>query len=282
MDAACWLLDQGVAPERITWVRPQESWVLNRKYFQPATGVVPTFEGIVQELEAFAECDTIDAAFERFEEHGLVFRIDPSLRPGMVKGATASRGEIDQMRRIENVVRLGHVERVERHEIVLQQGSIPTSPDHVHLHCASPGLRDNPPVAIFGDEQITLQPITRISLTLAAGLIGFVEASGRSTDEKNRLCPPNPWPQTPFDWARHLLIGMSAEAAWLGEPDLQAWFDASRLNLLKGIDQDPDHERVRALQHRFLAAFGPALAQLEVYSADATSAERARIFSASA
>jgi hypothetical protein len=278
MDAVVWLLDQGAPPERISWIRPRESWLLNRKHFQPAGGVVPTFEGIVQELEIFAACETIDAAFERFEELELVLRIDPSVTPGIVRGATASRGEVEQMRRIENVVRLGHVERIEPHEIVLEHGSIPTSPDHVHVHCASPGLRDSPPVAIFTDSTITLQPISRISLTLAAGLIGFVEASGRTTDEKNRLCPPNPWPQTPFDWARHLLLGMQVEAAWLGEPDLQAWFDASRLNLLRGIGGDPDHEHVRELQGRFLTAFGPALAQLEVYTANATPAERARIF----
>jgi hypothetical protein len=278
MDAVCWLLDQGAAPDRITWIRPRESWLLNRKYFQPATSVVPTFEGIVQELEAIAECDTIDAAFERFEQHELVFRIDRSATPAIVRGATASRGELEQMRRIDNVVRLGYVERIDTHEVVLQQGSIPTSPDHVHVQCTSPGLRDSPPVAIFTDSQITLQPITRISLTLAAGLIGFVEASGRSTDEKNRLCPPNPWPQTPFDWVRHLLLGIQTEAAWLGEPDLQAWFDASRLNMLKDIAEEPDHDRVRALQGRFLTALGPALAQLDVYTADATPAERARIF----
>jgi hypothetical protein len=278
MDAACWLLDQGVAPADITWIRPQESWLLNRKYFQPGNSAVATFEGIVQELEAFVECDTVDAAFERFEEHELVFRIDPSLRPAILRGATASRGEVEQMRRIENVVRLGYVERIDKHEIVLQQGTISTSPDNVHVHCASPGLSDHPPVPIFTDSRITLQPITRISLTLAASLIGVVEASGRSTAEKNRLCPPNPWPQTPFDWIRHLLIGMSTEAAWLGEPDLQAWFDASRLNMLRGIDDGPDHERVRALQRRFLAAFGPALAQFEVYKASASPAERARVF----
>jgi hypothetical protein len=278
MDAVCWLLDLGTPPEQITWIRPQDAWMLIRKFFQPASGVVTTYEGIVQELEAFVESDTVDAAFERFEEHELVFRIDRAVTPRMFKGATASRGEVEQMRRVENVVRLGRVERVDKDEIVLERGTIPTSADHVHVHCATPGLTDNPPVAIFTDSQITLQPITRISLTLAAGLLGFVEASGRSAKEKNRLCPPNPWPQTPFDWARHLLIGMRTEAGWLGEPDLQAWFDASRLNLLRDIGQGTDPEQIGALQRRFLTAFGPAIARLDDYIADATPAERARIY----
>jgi len=278
MDAVCWLLEQGTPAELITWIRPQDSWMLNRKYFQPAAGVVPTYEGIVLELEAFAACDSIAAAFERFEEHELVFRIDRSVTPGMFKGATSSRGEVEQMRRVENVVRLGHVERIEKDEITLEHGSIPTSGDHVHVHCATPGLRDNPPVAIFTESRITLQPISRISLSLATGLIGFVEASGRTTEEKNRLCPPNPWPQTPYDWARHLLIGMQTEAGWLAAPDVQEWVESSRLNLMKGLGEDAEHERVSELQSRFLNAFGPALAQFDTYTAAATPAERARIF----
>src|SRR6185503_570964 len=47
MDAACWLLDQGTSPGAITWIRPRDSWILNRAFFQPGSGVLPTFEGVV-------------------------------------------------------------------------------------------------------------------------------------------------------------------------------------------------------------------------------------------
>ena len=92
MDAVCWLLDQGAAPRDITWIRPRESWILNRACFQPGAGVVPTFEGVVLELEAVAECDSIEQVYERLEERQVVLRIDPSIQPSMLKGATASRG----------------------------------------------------------------------------------------------------------------------------------------------------------------------------------------------
>ena len=68
MDAACWLLDQGTPPGDITWIRPRDSWILNRAFFQPGAGVVATFEGVVLELEAVAECDSIEEVFERLEE----------------------------------------------------------------------------------------------------------------------------------------------------------------------------------------------------------------------
>ena len=278
MDAAGWLLDQGAAPHDITWVRPRDSWILNRAFFQPGDGVVLTFDGVVRELEAVAECGSIEQVFERLEACQVMLRIDRSTRPSVLKGATASLGELDELRRIENVVRLGHVERIDPDVITLEHGSIPTSPDHLHIHCASAGLSDNQPRAIFTDHRIVLQPITRVSLSLSAGLIGFVEASGRSAAEKNRLCRPNAWPHTPFDWIRHLVTGMRTEMEWQGAPDVMAWVNASRLNLVKGLDGHPDRGTVVELQGRFVTALISALAKLDEFASNAAPAERQRMF----
>ena len=35
LDAICWLLDRGTDPDDITWIRPRDSWILNRAFFQP-------------------------------------------------------------------------------------------------------------------------------------------------------------------------------------------------------------------------------------------------------
>ena len=200
MDAACWLLDQGTPPEQITWIRPRDSWILNRAYFQPESGVIATFAGIVRELEAAATTDSIAEFFERLEADETVFRIDRTVEPTMLKGATASRGELEQLRRLENVVRLGHVQRIDADAITLDEGSIPTRPDHLHVHCATGGLADSPPRPIFTDDEVTLQLVSRVSLSLSAGLQGVAEASGRRTADKNRLLPPNPWPQESAAW----------------------------------------------------------------------------------
>jgi hypothetical protein len=278
MDAACWLLDQGTAPEQITWIRPRESWILNRAYFQPETEVVATFEGVVRELEAAAAADSVADFFERIEAGDIVFRIDPSVEPEILRGATASRGELEQLRRIENVVRLGHVRRIDTDTITLDQGTIPTSPGHLHVHCATAGLADVPPKPIFTDEEVTPQVISRVSLCLSATLIGVVEASERSTAEKNRLLVPNPWPQTPFGWLRHLLTGMRTELGWQDAPELNEWMEGSRLNLLRGIGQYGSPARVAELQGRFLTAVFPALAKLDELAAHASEAERAHMF----
>jgi len=277
MDAGCWLLDHGTSPQDIAWIRPRDSWILNRAFFQPGDGVVPTFAGVVLELEAVAECDSIEQVYERLEQHQVMLRIDRSIQPSMLKGATASLGELDQLRRIENVVRLGHVERIDLDTITLEQGSIATSPEHLHIHCASAGLSDNPPKPIFADDTIVLQPVTRVSLSLSAGLIAFVEASERSAAEKNRLCRANPWPHTPFDWIRHILTGIGTEIEWQSAPDVVAWVETSRLNLVKALHQDPDGSAVADLQGRFVTAVFPALAKLDAFASHATPAELARM-----
>ncbi len=278
LDAACWLLDRGTPPDRITWIRPRDSWLLNRTYFQPGPGAAVTFEGVVLEIEAVAGCSSIDEAFEQLERNQVMLRTDPTVTPTMMKGATLSVGELDQLRGIENVVRLGHVERIGLDEIQLEHGSIPTSPGHLHVHCAASGLPDNPPVPIFTDDTLTLQVVSRVSLPLSAGMIGHLEATQRTTAEKNKLLPPNPWPHTPLDFMRHVLYGVRTEMGWQAGDGLQAWVDSSRLNLVQGIDGEPDQIRVAELQGRFLTALFPALAKIDEWLAHATPAERARIF----
>ncbi|MGD0393129.1 MAG: hypothetical protein ABSC41_10850, partial [Acidimicrobiales bacterium] len=83
---------------------------------------------------------------------------------------------------------------------------------------------------------------------------------------------------TPFDWIRHLLTGMRTEMEWQGAPDVLAWVEASRLNLVKGLDQHPDKGTVAELQDRFVTALFPALAKLDEFASTASPAERNRMF----
>jgi NAD(P)-binding Rossmann-like domain len=275
LDAICWLLDRGTDPGDITWIRPRDGWILNRAFFQP--GQLRTLAGVVVQLEAMVASESVEEVFERLEEGEVMLRTDPAVVPTMMKGGTVSIRELEQLRRIENVVRLAHVERIEPDQIVLEQGSIPTTPDHLHVHCASSGLSDNPPRPIFTDDTIILQLVTRVGLTLSGGLQGFLESTGRTTEEKNALCPPTSMPHTPFDYVRVVLAGISTEMGWREAPELQEWVDRSRLNLLSGLENE-DPATVAELQGRLFSALFPSLEKLQVFAAQATPRERARMF----
>ena len=121
--------------------------------------------------------------------------------------------------------------------------------------------------------------MTRVSLTLSGALQGFLETTGRTTEEKNRLCPPTVMPHTPFEYLHVVLAGISTEMRWGQAPDLAEWVDRSRLNIMSGLGDNEDSATVRKLQGRFFAALPAALERLQAFAEQATPQERARIFS---
>jgi hypothetical protein len=153
------------------------------------------------------------------------------------------------------------VTRIERDRILLERGSVATSRRNLHVHCAA-GVRYPPALPIFAADRITLQPVRSGLIPFNAALVGFVEAHRGDDAEKNRLCPTNPFTNTPLDWARATLIQMGADRAWSKEPDLQAWLERSRLNPMRGLRAHADEERVQRALQRFAANVGPGLKRL--------------------
>ncbi|MDN3519387.1 hypothetical protein QWY84_17410 [Aquisalimonas lutea] len=250
IDACLWLLDNGVDPAAICWIKPREAWLFNRTYFQPGELVGRFLLGLGLQMEAAANARTTDDLFRRLEDAAQLRRVDRGVWPTMHKAATISDRELEQLRRIDNVVRLGHVRRLERRRIVLDHGSIPTGPGRLHVYCTADGLRRRPPMPVFDEDRITLQTIRPGLIPFNAALIGFVEARGGESRDKNRLCPPNPLPDTAADWMRMTLVGMNAEHAWTAEPDIAEWLDRSRLNTSAGLRRrldDPEVARAREL-----------------------------------
>jgi hypothetical protein len=262
MDACVWLLENRVDPGDIQWIKPREAWLNNRTYAQPGVFVGTLLEGIALQMEAAAQATSVDDLFDRLEAAAQLRRVDQSVRPTMYRGATIADWEIEQLRRIENVVRLGHVRRIERNQIVLDTGTLPSSPGHLHVHCTAKGLPCRPALPIFGVDRITLQPIRTGLVPFNAALVAFIEAHRDDDAEKNRLCPPNPFPDVALDWARGALIQMRADRAWSNEADISTWLEQSRLNPMQGIrSRFGDPEVQQALQ-RFTANVGPGLARL--------------------
>src|SRR5262249_53209532 len=137
------------APDAIRWIRPREAWWTNRKYQQPRTLLPDFLHGTAIQLEAMAESGSKGELFARLESEGIFLRIDPNVAPTMFRGAIMSEHELQLLRRISGVVRLGHVQRIERDAIVLAQGRVPTDMQTIHVHCAARGLARPPLRPIF-------------------------------------------------------------------------------------------------------------------------------------
>jgi hypothetical protein len=262
IDTCLWLLENDVPPEAIRWIKPREAWLLNRHYFQPGELVGDFLEGVALQMEAAAGAASTDDLFDRLEDAGQLRRVDPNVRPTMHKGATISDWEIDLLRGIGEVDRRGHVRTIERDRIVLDEGTIPTTPGHVHVHCTAEGLPQPPILPIFDGDRITLQPIRLGLPSFAAALIAFVEAHRNEDSEKNRLCPPTRYPDTDLDWARATLNGMSADYAWTKEPDIFAWLDRSRLNPTSGLSNRAEDAQIQQAVKRFVENARPGVRRL--------------------
>jgi hypothetical protein len=228
-DGIVWLLANGVEPDRITWVRPRDPWMLNRAVVQPDPVVAL---GLAADtMESAADADSLDDLFLRLEAKGVMLRIDRDVTPTMAKTPTLAEWELGVLRTIEHVVRLGHIKQVTRREIVLDRGAVPLPPGALVVHCAASGLQYPPLVPIWGDDRIIrLQTIRAGFPCFNAALAGYVEATRDDDRERNRLCPPNTLPDTTASWARMQARGTLATRAFGAEPDISAWANACALN----------------------------------------------------
>jgi len=258
-DACVWLLENGVDPDSICWVRPREPWMFDRAVVQPDPAV---FIGMAAEmLEAACEASSPDDLFLRMEAAGVMLRIDPSVLPTMAKTPTLARWELDLLRSIERVVR-DRIRGVEPGRIELEDGDAAIHTDAVIVHCAASGLQYPPLVPIWGEEAITIQPVRAGFPCLAAALIGYVEATREGDAEKNRVCLPSPLSDTPADWALMQALGGRASLAFSAEPDIKEWIDRVALNPARVPPEQAVDPDLAAAGERFRAAVGPGLAAL--------------------
>ena len=72
----------------------------------------------------------------------------------------APAAELEQLRSITNVARLGRVRRIEKDGILLDDGTIPTNTGTLHIDCSADGAEQRPAVPVFKSEQITLQSVS--------------------------------------------------------------------------------------------------------------------------
>lgn len=263
VDACLWLLETGVPPEALRWVKPREAWLANRVFVQGGELVGTMFEGIVRQVEAAAHASSLEDLFARLNAAEQLLRVDEGVAPTMYKMATVSAFELEQLRRIRDVVRLGRIRRLEPASIVLDQGAIPTRPGHLHVHCAAAGLNPAPAVPIFAADRITLQPIRAGLIPFNAALAGYVEATRADLAEKNRLCPPNRLPDVPLDWVRGTLIAIQADYLWSQDRAISDWLERARLNPMRGLRERLHDSRVQQSSRRYAENVRPALANLQ-------------------
>lgn len=146
IDTCLWLLGQGVDPDRLTWIMPRDSWLLDRETMQPGALFAEKIKAsFTAQLRAINDAASVRDLFDRLEEAGLLLRIDPAIRPAMYRCATVTRLELEQLRRITDVVRMGHLRAIEADTMVLDRGAVAVSGRELYLDCTADGAEKRPP-----------------------------------------------------------------------------------------------------------------------------------------
>ncbi|MEM8900577.1 MAG: NAD(P)/FAD-dependent oxidoreductase, partial [Bacteroidota bacterium] len=84
IDACLYLLENGTNPDKISWIMPRDSWLMNRQYTQPS---MDFFEGTMgaqaSQMEAVATAKSVEDMYEKLEAAEVVVRIDTEVVPKM-------------------------------------------------------------------------------------------------------------------------------------------------------------------------------------------------------
>lgn len=265
MDACTWLLQNDVSPSCIHWIRPRDAWLLDRANIQPDPAFFMQFIGSLKaQFEAMAAASSIPDLFERLEETGQLLRIDKSVAPTMYHCATVSQAELAELRRIHNVVRLGHVKAIEQGWIKLDNGSISIDPHALIVDCSTYGVSSFPDLPVFDNDQINIMMVRTCQPAFSAAMIGFVESHFIDEAEKNTLCRVVPMPMVPVDWLRMWAIFLSNRQRWGQYQNLMSWISRSRLDGISAIVNsigDGETEK-QALLQQYRKSIGPGAENL--------------------
>ena len=263
MDTCNWLLDAGVEPDRIRWIRPREGWFFNRAFMQPLEQVGSYMQLQARWVQSAAACEDATDFVHRLEADGVMVRIDPDVEPGVFRGATISLGELEALRRIDNVVRLGRVRRIGTGQITFEGRTLSTDPKQVYVDCTAEGLRPVAPRPVFEADRIVAQYVTIGVAPWSAATLAAVEASGEDDARKNELAPPVAFTgdtASILPIARYGMTGLMARAA---VPELAAWNDRCRLNPARGASERLGDSTVQEAFTAIVTNFEPALENLE-------------------
>ena len=231
MDVGVWLLNAGAHPVDISWVMPRDSWLVNRLQTQPGAEFFnEAIGGQANQMEALAKATSIDDLFERLEACDTMLRIDTARKPSMFHFATISKGEVELLRTIHNVIRLGRVQSIEADAVVLDQGRVPLPADTLCIDCTASAVEQRPIAPIFQGNKLLLQLVRVPLLTFSAALIAYVEAHYEDDATKNRLCGTVPFPDSPDSYPRSIMANMMNQYHWSQDKVLRNWIRDSRLD----------------------------------------------------
>jgi len=268
MDTCVWLVQSGADPEAITWVVPRDSWLIDRITTQPSEEFFDqAIGGQADQMEAFATATGTADLFLRLEACGAVTRIDRERTPTMFHLATVAPGEVEVLRQVRDVVRLGRVRELHANCMVFDHGEVEVGAGTLFVDCTASAVERRPVQPVFQGDTIVLQMLRLPQPAFSAALIAYVESHYADQEHQNVLCGPVPFPHTLEEYPASMMATMWNQFHWGQDETLRRWIRGNRLDgfgrLMAGADRADEHKQAILARYKeqAMAAMGnlPAL-----------------------
>src|SRR5262249_44441366 len=155
------------------WIRKRDGWFMNREYMQPLDLVGSYMELQARWVEAAAEAEGGRDFAHRLEASDVFMRIDSNVEADVFRGATLSPYELDALRQIDDVVRMGRVRSIGTGSVKFDDGELASRPGEVYIDCTAEGIPSGQPRPVFENGRVTLQYVTIGIAPYSAATIGI-------------------------------------------------------------------------------------------------------------
>jgi hypothetical protein len=266
MDSVLWLLEGGADATQIRWVVPRDPWMINRSFAQPGGALYQeSFGGTMCQMEAIMEATSIEDLADRMEAANLWMRLDPSVRPVIMHGPTVTMAELERLREIRDIVRMGHVVNIEPDTLELVGGNSFALPNTLYIDCTARALGHTDKWPIFNHDRIALQMIRLYQPTFSATLIAKIETSFDNDKVKNALATPVPMTDTVQSWVVSQMENAKNQFAWSQHPEIKAWIASCHLDSFGRASREVDRTdpAVKAIYGRIREVSMPAFANMQ-------------------
>ena len=169
-----------------------------------------------------------------------MLRIDRERMPTMFHFATLSEAEVEVLRCIRNVVRLGRMTAIDADGMRLERGRVAVEPGTLFIDCTASAVQVRESVPVFQSGRIVIQLLRAPLVAFSAALTAYVEARFDDESQKNRLCEPVPFPRRTADYPRTMAVTMSNQVQWGQDTALRQWIRNCRLDAFGRLTSGAD------------------------------------------
>ncbi len=267
IDACLWLLENQVDSNKISWVLSRDAWLLDRHNTQATAEFFNKSIGAqANQFEAIAQSTSVKDMFDRLEAAGVLVRIDQSVRPSMFHGATISQMELDELRKLKNLIRLGRVQHIGADGLRFERGQKDFGTNAVYVDCSASAITNLDMKPIFEDGLITPQTVRSYQPVFSAALIAHIELTLEER-KKNELCQVVPLPNYDTDWIRMMVTFMMNQYNWNQDKSIRKWLYNNRLDGFSRLvsDCDKSDPEKKAILNKMRINMMPAMMKLQEY-----------------